>query len=225
MDIEGLGDERIEQLLAEKKIADFPDLYRLKSEDLVDLEGWGERSAEKLLASIGQSKGRELNRLLFAIGIRWVGERVAKLLAERFGSLEALASASEAELVETPEIGPKVAAAILAYFADPRQRRRIEALAGAGVRPPAIERKVGPRPLAGKTAVLTGKLERMTREEAGAKLEELGARVAGSVSKKTDFVVAGEDAGSKLDKARELGVAVLDEAGLERLLASGRLEG
>ena len=224
MDIEGLGDERIDQLLAEKKIADFPDLYRLKAEDLVDLEGWGERSAEKLLASVEASKTRELNRLLFAVGIRWVGERVAKLLAERFGSLEALDAASEAELEETPEVGPKVSAAIRAYFGDPRQRRRLEALAAAGVRPPAIERKVGPRPLAGKTGVLTGKLERWTREDATERLEALGARVAGSVSKKTDFVVAGEDAGSKLDKARELGVRVLDESGFERLLETGSLD-
>jgi DNA ligase (NAD+) len=225
MDVEGLGDERIEQLLAGRKLADYPDLYRLRQEDLVGLEGWGERSAEKLLAAIEASKTRALERLLFAIGIRFVGERVAKLLAERFGALEALAAASEAELLETPEVGPKVAAAIRAFFADPRQRKRLAALAAAGVAPPPVARAVGPRPLAGKTAVLTGKLERLTRAEATARLEALGARVASSVSKKTDFVVAGEEAGAKLDQANELGVRVLDEAALERLLATGALDG
>jgi len=224
MDIEGLGDERIEQLLAEKKLTDYPDLYRLRREELVDLEGWGEKSADKLLASVAASKTRELNRLLFAVGIRWVGERVAKLLAQQFGSLDALAAASEGELVETPEIGPKVAAAIRDYFADERQRGRLEALTAAGVRPPAIERAVGPRPLAGKSVVLTGKLERMTREEATERLEALGARVAGSVSKKTDLVVAGDDAGSKLTKAQALGVKIVDEVGLELLLERGTLD-
>lgn len=225
MDIEGLGDEKIEQLLVEKKIADYPDLYRLKVDDLKELDGWGERSAEKLLASIEASKRRELHRLLFAIGIRFVGERVAKLLAQAFGSLAALAGASEGELVAVPEVGPKVAAAVRAFFDDPRQSRRLAALAAAGVDPPAIERTQGPMPLAGKTAVLTGSLSRFTREEAAERLEALGARVSGSVSKKTDFVVAGEEAGSKLAKAQELGIRVLDESALERLLETGELDG
>jgi len=219
MEIEGLGDERIDQLLAAGKIRDYPDLYRLRREELVGLEGWGERSAEKLLASIAESRGRELHRLLFAVGIRFVGERVAKLLAAHFGSLEALASASEEELVAVPEVGPKVAAAIRDYFADERQRRRLAALAEAGVAPPAVERPRAGRPLAGSTVVLTGRLAGRSREEAAAGLEALGARVAGSVSKKTDFVVAGEEAGSKLARAEELGVRVVDEAWLERVLA------
>jgi DNA ligase (NAD+) len=196
MDIEGLGDERIEQLLREGKIRDFPGLYQLAREELVDLDGWGERSAEKLLASLSESKERELHRLLFAIGIRWVGERVAKLLAAHFGTLAALAAASEEELVAVPEVGPKVAAAIRAFFDDPRQRARLEALAAAGVEPPPVARPAAGRALAGRSVVLTGRLARSTREAAAATLESLGARVSGSVSKKTDFVLAGEEAGA-----------------------------
>jgi DNA ligase (NAD+) len=221
MDIEGLGGERIDQLLREGRLRDYPDLYGLRKEDLVGLEGWGERSAEKLLASIEASRERELHRLLYAIGIRWVGERVAKLLAAHFGSLEALAAASEEELVAVPEIGPKVASAIRAHFDDRRQRARLEALAAAGVRPPRIEKPRGSQRLAGRTVVLTGRLERSTREAAAAALEALGARVSGSVSKKTDFVLAGEEAGSKLEKAESLGVRVVDEAWLDRVLAGG----
>lgn len=219
MDIEGLGDERIDQLLKEGLLHDVPDLYRLDRDRLAALEGWGERSADNLLASIDASRRRDLPHLLFALGIRHVGERIAKLLANHFGSLDALAAASEGELTEVAEIGPKVAASIRAFFSDPHQRARLAALAEAGVEPPAIARATGPRPLAGRTIVLTGRLEGFTREEATARLERLGARVASSVSKKTDYVVAGEEAGSKLDKARALGVPVLDEAGLARLLA------
>ena len=221
MDIEGLGDERVVQLLEQEIVRDYPDLYALRREALVDLPGWGERSADKLLASVAASKTRELHRLLFAIGIRWVGERVAKLLANRFGSLDSLAAAGEAELVETAEVGPKVAAAIRAFFADPRQRRRCEQLRRFGVRPPAVAAASGPRPLAGKTVVLTGRLTRWSRDEATEKLEALGARVASSVSARTDYLVAGEDSGSKLEKARELGVEVLSEGGLADLLARG----
>jgi DNA ligase (NAD+) len=219
MDIEGLGDERIEQLLREGLLHDVPDLYRLDRDRLAALEGWGEKSADKLLASIDASRRRDLAHLLFALGIRHVGERIAKLLASHFGSLDALAAASEGELTEVTEIGPKVAASIRAFFTERHQRARLAALAAAGVEPPTTERASGPRPLAGRTVVLTGRLEEFTREEATERLERLGARVASSVSKKTDYVVAGEEAGSKLDKARTLGVPVLDEAGLARLLA------
>jgi DNA ligase (NAD+) len=142
-----------------------------------------------------------------------VGERIAKLLAQHFGSLNALARATEEELQVVDEIGPKVAANVRAFFADPRQQRRLAALTAAGVEPPAIERPTAASlPLAGKTVVLTGKLEALSREAAAARLEALGARVAGSVSKKTHFVVAGADAGAKLDKARSLGVEILTES-------------
>ncbi len=231
MDIEGLGGERIAQLVEQKLIDDLPSLYLLKREALVELEGWGEKSADKLLGELEASRHRELHRFLFAVGIRMVGERVAKLLARHFGSLAALETASEEELMAVAEVGPKVAASVRAFFADPRQRRRLDALAAGGVEPPAQEPvRDAPREeddgggtgpaseLAGKTVVLTGSLERLTREEATARLEALGARVASSVSKKTDFVVAGEKAGSKLEKARNLNVPVLDEAGLLELL-------
>jgi DNA ligase (NAD+) len=218
MDIEGLGDERIAQLVAAGMLEDVPGLYRLDRDRLVELDGWGEKSADALLASIAASRTRELPRLLFALGIRMVGERIAKLLARSFGSLEALAAATEAELLAVEEVGPKVAASVQAFFADPRQKRRLAALRKAGVEPPPIEVTKRDLSLAGKTFVLTGKLESLSREEAASALEERGARVAGSVSKKTDVVVAGADAGSKLKKAEELGIPVWDEAKLAELL-------
>lgn len=221
MDIEGLGDERIAQLVAAGWVTDIPGLYTLDREALAALPGWGEKSADNLLASLAGSRHRSLARLLFGLGIRMVGERTAKQLAQHFGSLAALAAASEEELQVVDEIGPKVAASLRAFFADPRQQRRLAALAAAGVEPPPVERPTAASlPLAGKTVVLTGKLESMSREEAAAKLEALGARVAGSVSKKTSFVVAGDDAGSKLDKAKSLGLEILDEAGLLRRLGN-----
>ena len=235
MDVEGLGGERIAQLVEKKLIDDLPSLYRLKREDLVELEGWGEKSADNLLAQLDASRHRDLHRFLFALGIRMVGERVAKLLARHFGSLAALEAASEEELMAVAEVGPKVAASVRAFFADPRQRRRLEALAAAGVEPPAQEPvreaaaaaaagEKGPASeLAGRTVVLTGSLEKLTREEATERLEKLGARVSGSVSKKTHLVVAGEKAGSKLDKARELGIQILNEQ--ELLDALARAEG
>jgi len=218
MDVEGLGEEKIDQLLKEGLIADFPDLYGLEAKRLAGLEGWGERSAEKVLASLDASKSRELGRLLFALGIRFVGERIARLLANRFGSLDALAAASEEALQETPEVGPKVASAVRAFFDDPRQRDRVERLRAAGVEPPPVEAPAADGPLAGKTVVITGRLEAGSREEVARRLEALGARVASSVSKKTDYLVAGEEAGSKLEKANRLGVEVIDETGLEKWL-------
>jgi DNA ligase (NAD+) len=219
MDVEGLGDERIAQLLAERKIADLPDLFALRREDLVELEGWGERSADNLLAQLEAAKSRDLHRLLFGLGIRMVGERVAKVLARHFGSLEALERASVEELREV--LGPKVAAGVRGFFDDPRQRARLAALRAAGVEPPAHERPAvaAGSPVRGKTVVLTGTLQSMSREEATAKLEALGAKVTSSVSKNTDLVVAGEKAGSKLEKAKALEVTVIDEAGLQELLS------
>jgi len=221
MDVEGLGEEKIDQLLKEGLIADVPDLYALEAERLATLEGWGERSAEKVLASLEASKSRELGRLLFGLGIRFVGERIARLLAARFGTLDALAAASEEALQDTPEVGPKVASAVRAFFDDARQRGRVERLRAAGVDPPPVEAPAADGPLAGKTVVITGRLEAGSREEVARRLEALGARVASSVSKKTDFVVAGEDAGSKLDKAKRLGVEVIDDAGLAKWLEGG----
>ena len=220
MDIDGLGDERIAQLVELGLLDDVPALFGLERDQLKELEGWGEKSADNLVASIDAGRRRDLHRLLFALGIRMVGERIAKLLAAHFGSLEALAEASERELTAVAEVGPKVAASVRKFFADPRQRKRVAALLAAGVEPPRVEvsRRESLR-LAGKTFVLTGKLETMSREEASAALEQLGARIAGSVSKQTDVVVAGEDAGSKLKKAVELGIAVWGEKELREALA------
>lgn len=220
MDIEGLGEERIAQLVAAGQLRDLPDLYALRKEELAKLEGWGERSAEKLLESIEASKDRDLGRFLYALGIPLVGERTARLLADTFGSLENLLRASREELERVPEVGPRVASEILGFFGDSRQRERLERLLRAGVRPGARGPMAANRsgPLAGKTFVLTGSLRGWTREEARRALEALGARVVGSVSSKTSFLVAGEEAGGKLEKARELGVRVLSEEEFVRLL-------
>jgi len=219
MNIEGLGDKLIDQLLREGKIEDFTSLYELTKEDLVDLERWGEKSAENLLAEIEKSKReRTLAHLLFALGIRFVGERVAKILAEHFGTIDALIAAGREDLEAIPEIGPKVAASILTYFAHPKSRDRIAKLRAHGVNMEQPRPAGGRRPLEGKTVVLTGALSR-PRREIKESLEALGARVAGSVSAKTDLLVAGDNAGSKLAKARDLGIEIIDEAGLESLLA------
>jgi DNA ligase (NAD+) len=179
-----------------------------------------DRSAANLLAALEASRETTLPRFLYALGIRDVGEATAKALAAQFGGLEALESATTDELEQTPDVGPVVAANVAAFFRQPHNREVIAKLQGAGIRWPAVARSARAAPLAGKTFVLTGALSR-PRDAVKAELEALGAKVAGSVSKKTDYVVAGEDAGSKLDKARELGVAVLDEAGLRRLLEGG----
>lgn len=224
MEIEGLGDKLIDQLLREELIEDYTSLYRLRPEDLHRLERWGEKSAENLVAEIEKSKRRTLAHLLYALGIRFVGARVARILADHFGDLDALAAAAPEELEAVPEIGPKVAQSIRRFFADRKNRQRLEALRTAGVnltQPRAAA--AADSSLAGKTVVLTGALEAMTRSDAKRRLEALGARVAGSVSRKTDLVVAGDKAGSKLDKARQLGVEVIDEAGLVELLAGSTL--
>lgn len=222
MDIEGLGDKLIEQLLREKLLHDYTSIYELAAADLRRLDGWGEKSAQNLLAEVEKSKSRELQHLLFALGIRFVGERAARLLAEHFGELEPLAAASAEELQRIPEIGPKVAESVVAFFADPGNRERLEKLRRHGLAMRQTRRRpvVAAGPFAGKTVVLTGTLQHSTREEASALLEAAGAKIAGSVSKKTHLVIAGENAGSKLDKARLLGVEVIDEATFRERLAA-----
>lgn len=220
MDVEGLGDERIAQLRSAGLLPDLAALYALDRERLAALPGWGERSADNLLASLAESRTRPLDRFLFALGIRFVGERVARHLAEAFGSLEALAAAGEEELLAVPEVGEKVAAAVREFFAEPRQQERLRHLAEAGVRPPAREpRRPRELPLAGRTFVLTGRFAALGREQATARLEALGARVAGSVSRKTTALFAGEEGGSKRQRAEELGVPVLGEEELLALLS------
>ncbi len=225
MDIEGLGDVLVHELASRGLVRDFADLYSLRFEDLAPLLApkakTGESlGAKNLLAAIAASRSRELRRLLFGLGIRFVGERVAQLLAGRFRSLEALAAASPEEIDAVYEIGPAVAQSVHGWFRDAANRQLVRRLEKAGLRTREAEAVPGSTALEGKQFVLTGTLVSMTREEAKAAIEARGGRVTASVSRKTSFVVAGGDAGGKLDKARELGVSVLDEAGLNALLAS-----
>jgi len=220
LDIEGLGDKLVDQLVDAGLVHTVADLYRLGLTALAALERMAEKSAANVLAAIEQSKSTTLPRFIFGLGIRHVGEATAKALARHFGSLDALMQASEAQLAEVEDVGPVVARSIRTFFDQPHNREVVEQLRACGVHwtegPPA-ERT--PQPLSGKTFVLTGTLPTLSREEAKALLEAAGAKVSGSVSKKTDYVVAGAEAGSKLDKARELGVAVIDEAQMRALLA------
>ena len=219
MDIEGLGDKLVEQLVDKGLVQDPADLYSLTKEQLVGLERMGEKSAQNLLDALERSKETTLARFLYAIGIREVGEATAQTLARHFGSLQAIEKASEEELQQVPDIGPVVAAYIASFFRQPHNQEVIRKLIEAGVHWPEEETAPKPEelPLHGKTFVLTGALSR-PREEVKERLQELGARVSGSVSKKTDYVVVGENPGSKYDRAKALGVTVLDEAGLEKLL-------
>jgi DNA ligase (NAD+) len=219
MDIEGLGDKLVEQLVDGGQIEHVDDLYALSVDQLAGLERMAEKSAQNLVAALEKSKDTTLERFIFALGIREVGEATAKALARHFGDLDPLMQADEAALQEVPDVGPIVARQIAAFFQQDHNREVIAALRAAGLHWPPVE-VVRPEvaPLAGKTYVLTGTLEGMTRDEAKARLEALGAKVAGSVSKKTTAVIAGAEAGSKLTKAESLGVPVLDRDGLMALL-------
>lgn len=210
MDIEGLGEKAVELFIEKGMVTDYSSLYELRAEDVAQLERWGETSAAKLIENIEASKTRELSRLIFALGIRFVGERAAKVLAERFQSLDALIKATAEELIEVPEIGPKVAESITFYFSVPANRERIETMKRLGVSPKHVPIATGNR-LAGKSVVVTGTLSRFSREEIHKLIEREGGKASGSVSSKTSYLVAGEAAGSKLEKARALGVTVLTE--------------
>ena len=219
MDINGLGDKLVEQMTGTKLVQTVADLYRLDRDKLVGLERMAEKSADNLLAQIERSKDTTLERFLYSLGIPQVGTASAELLAEHFGSLEAVMEADLETLQQIHGVGPRMADDVYRFFRQEHNREVIEALRSAGVRWPAGKaRSQLPQTLAGKTFVLTGGLTSMTRDEAKRSLKALGAKVAESVSKKTDYVVAGEDPGSKLDRARELGVDVLDEAALKQLL-------
>ncbi|MFM2060108.1 MAG: NAD-dependent ligase LigA [Pseudomonadota bacterium] len=223
MDIEGLGDKLVDQLVDAGIVVSLPGLYKLGIARLVALERMGDKSANSLLAAIEASKQTTLGRFLYALGIRQIGEATAKDLARHFGSLDKLMAASVEQLLEVNDVGPIVAESVRAFFAEPHNREVVEQLRAAGISWPegqgdAID---APRPLLGRTLVLTGTLPTLGREEAKALIEAAGGKVSGSVSKKTHYVVAGEEAGSKLDKARELGVPVLDEDGLKALLQPG----
>jgi DNA ligase (NAD+) len=215
MDIEHLGESTIDQLVDRKRVETFADLYTLTVPEVAELERFAEKSAENLVAAIAASKTRGLSRLLNALGIRLVGERVATVLATRFGTMENLMRASADVLAEVHGVGPHIAKSLTAFFADETNRAVIDRLARVGVSMIEVgHREDRPRPLAGKTFVVTGTLPTLTREGARELIERLGGRVTGSVSRKTDYVVVGEAPGSKADDARRLGVPVLDEPGL-----------
>ena len=217
MNIDGLGEALVNQLSERGLVKNVADLYKVTKDDLLQLERMGEKSAENVLAEIAASKKLPLERVIYGLGIRFVGERTAQFLAEHFGALDAIMNASAEELEEVNEVGPRIAESIVEFFADEHNRKLVGDLRKAGLTFTGQKKKKGTK-LAGKTFVLTGTLARHTRDEAKKMIEDAGGRVSGSVSKKTDYVVAGSDAGSKLDKARELGVAVIGEEELKALV-------
>jgi DNA ligase (NAD+) len=217
MNIEGMGDALVNQLTERGMVKNVADIYKLTKDDLLKLERMGEKSAQNVLDEIEASKKLPMERVIFGLGIRFVGERTAEFLAEHFGSMDALMDATEEELQQVNEVGPRVSASIAEFFQEPRNRALVEQLRKAGLTFSGKKKERGTK-LAGKTFVLTGTLAHFTRDEAKKLIEDQGGRVAGSVSKNTDFVVAGSDAGSKLDKAKELGVPVIDEKGLKEQL-------
>jgi DNA ligase (NAD+) len=223
LDIEGLGDKLVEQLVEQQLVVVPSDIFTLTLAQLADLPRMGEKSAANLLAAIDRARTTTLPRLLHALGIPGVGESTARTLADHFGSLKALQAADAEAILEVPDVGPVIGASIHDFLADDRHRRELARLREQGVQwpegPPAARQS---RPLDGVIVVLTGSLPGWTREQASAQLAALGAKVSGSVSKKTRYVIAGAEAGSKLEKARELGIAILDEGGLKQLL-SGRM--
>jgi DNA ligase (NAD+) len=214
MDIEHLGEAVIEQLVTRGRVRDVADLYTLTAEEIAALERHGTKSAENLVSAIQGSKARGLARLLNALGIPLVGERVSQLLAGRFHTLDRIAGAAVADLGEIHGVGPQIAESVAKFFSEPTNRALIQRLTGAGVETGAPVESEGPQPLAGKTFVITGTLPTLSREAARELIQRLGGRVASSVSRKTTYVVAGEAAGSKADDAQRLHVPILDEAGL-----------
>jgi DNA ligase (NAD+) len=222
VEVEGLGDKLVEQLVDANLIRTLPDLYKLGFATLVGLDRMAEKSAKNIVAALEKSKQTTLPRFLFGLGIRHVGETTAKDLAKLFGKLDAILDASEEQLLEVDDVGPVVAQSLRTFFDQPHNREVVEQLRACGVTweesEPALR---APRPLAGRTFVITGTLPTLSRDEAKDKLEAAGAKVAGSVSKKTNYLVAGADAGSKLEKAREIGVIVIDEAQMLQILEAG----
>jgi DNA ligase (NAD+) len=223
MDIEGLGDKLGYQLVESGLVRDFADLYELDEEKLTSLERMGKKSAQKLLANLAASKTRGLARVLNALSIRHVGTRVATTLAQHFGSMDALLAASEEELSNVEDVGPVIANSVYRFLHSEHGSRAIERLRDAGLdltspkRAPATAATAGP--LSGKTLVVTGTLSKYTREEIESLIEQYGGRAANSISKKTDYLLAGEKAGTKLDKARKLGVTILSEKEFDAIIS------
>jgi len=220
MDIESFGAQTGELLIAEGLIQDVGDIYRLQRDDVMALEGFQEKKVDNLLAGIETSKGQPAERVLTALGIRFVGRVVARTLLGGVGSIDALAQATEEQLEQIEGIGPQTAASVVAWFNDERHQALLQKLRDAGLTFEVEQHDSGAQPFAGKTFVVTGTLPSFTRDEVKAFIEERGGRVTGSVSSRTDFVVAGEAAGSKLEKALNLRVAVLDEGALREMANS-----
>jgi len=220
MNIEGIGDALANQLAERELVKNVADIYKLTLDQLMSLERMGRKSAQNVLDEIEASKKLPLERVIYGLGIRFVGERTAQFLAEHFGSMDALMQASLEQLEEVNEVGPRIAASIREFLDEPKNRELVEELRKAGLQFQGKKRERGTS-LAGKTFVLTGTLANYSRDQAKKMIEDAGGRVSGSVSRKTDYVVAGADAGSKLEKARELGVKVVDERGMLELVESG----
>ena len=223
MNIEGLGRKTVAQLVDQNFVRDLSDLYCLTKEQVLSLDGFAEKSATQLLSGIGQSKTPSLDRFVFGLGIHHVGSHVAKVLAKEFGSLDKLMAATEEHLVDVHEIGPETAHSVVTFFAESRNRtvlRRMESL-GVMVQKSLAQEGDEGKPFSGKIFVLTGGLEKYTRQEAKQRIEQLGGRVTSSVSKKTDYVVAGTDPGSKLENARKLGIQILHEEEFGKLIQKG----
>jgi len=218
MDIDGLGEKQLGQLIATGKVKDVADLYTLTKDDLFALERMGDTLADKLLRSIDASRHRPFSRLLFALGIRHVGRNTAKILAKRFASLDDLAQGNKEQLLAIHEIGDKVAESVIDFLNSPEKILLLEKLQAAGVQPEGEAKIQQEGPLTGKTVVITGTLSKWSRKEAEELVERYGGHAAGSVSKKTDYVLAGENAGSKLDKAQNLGIPILDEEAFASLI-------
>jgi DNA ligase (NAD+) len=217
MNIDGMGDALVTQLTDRKMVKDVADIYKLTKDDLLKLERMGDKSAQNVLDEIERSKKLPLERVIYGLGIRMVGERTAQFLAEHFGNIDDLMIAGEEELQQVEEVGPRIAKSIVEFFAEPNNRELVGELRAAGLTLRGKKKERGTK-LAGKTFVLTGTLANYSRDEAKKMIEDAGGKVTGSVSKKTDYVVAGADAGSKLDKARELGVRVIEEEEMEKLV-------